>query len=189
MKQTIKNLTLTAMFLALGLILPFFTGQIPQIGNMLLPMHIPVLMCGFICGWQYGGTIGFILPLLRFMLFGMPPIYPIGIAMAFELATYGVLSGILFSHSRWKCIVSLYRCLIIAMIGGRIVWGIVRMVISAAGGVMFSWKLFMAGAFFNAIPGIIVQLVLIPTVMLALEKTGIVRFHRHKKAMVKIHSK
>lgn len=81
------------MFVAIGVVLPFFTGQIPQIGNMLLPMHIPVLLCGLICGWQYGGMVGFILPLLRTMLFGMPVLYPTGIAMAFELAAYGLVIG------------------------------------------------------------------------------------------------
>lgn len=82
----VKKISLSAMFFALGLILPFFTGQIPQIGSMLLPMHIPVFLCGFICGWKYGGVIGFLLPLMRYALFGMPPIYPTGIAMSFELA-------------------------------------------------------------------------------------------------------
>ena len=60
MKHNIKNLTLAAMFLAIGLVLPFLTGQIPRIGNMLLPMHIPVFLCGLICGWQYGGAVGFV---------------------------------------------------------------------------------------------------------------------------------
>jgi len=72
------------MFIAIGLVLPFFTGQIPQIGRMLLPMHIPVFLCGLICGWKYGLMVGFILPLLRYAVFGMPVIFPNGIAMAFE---------------------------------------------------------------------------------------------------------
>ena len=65
MKKSIKNMTLSAMFMAIGIVLPFFTGQIPRIGNMLLPMHIPVFLCGLICGWQYGAVVGFLLPLLR----------------------------------------------------------------------------------------------------------------------------
>ena len=71
MNDKIKKLTLSAMFLAIGMILPFFTGQIPRIGNMLLPMHIPVLLCGLICGWQYGAAVGLVLPLLRSMTLGM----------------------------------------------------------------------------------------------------------------------
>ena len=63
--SNVKNLALSAMFIAIGQVLPFFTGQIPQIGNMLLPMHIPVLLCGLICGWKYGALVGFTTPLLR----------------------------------------------------------------------------------------------------------------------------
>ena len=99
-----KKLTLSAMFLAIGIILPFFTGQVPQIGNMLLPMHFPVLLCGMICGAPYGLAIGFILPIFRSFLFGMPMMYPMAIAMAFELAVYGVVAGWIYGRAertRW----------------------------------------------------------------------------------------
>ena len=181
MKEHIKNLVTAAMLLAVGIVLPFFTGQIPQIGSMLLPMHLPVLVCGLICGWQYGGIVGFILPLLRYALFGMPPM-PNGIAMAFELAAYGSVAGFLYNRSKWQCIVSLYRSLIIAMIGGRVIWGIVRVVMLGMTGNAFTWQMFMAGAFLNAVPGIILQLVFIPALMVALNKTGLVRFRREQKA-------
>ncbi len=88
MKKTVKNLTLAAMFMAIGMVLPFLTGQIPQIGNMLLPMHIPVLLCGLICGPQYGAAVGFVLPLLRSAVFGMPVIFPAATAMTSELVSY-----------------------------------------------------------------------------------------------------
>ena len=184
-KEHIKNLVTAAMLLAVGIVLPFFTGQIPQIGSMLLPMHLPVLVCGLICGWQYGGIVGFILPLLRYALFGMPPM-PNGIAMAFELAAYGSVAGFLYNRSKWQCIVSLYRSLIIAMIGGRVIWGIVRVVMLGMTGNAFTWQMFMAGAFLNAVPGIILQLVFIPALMVALNKTGLVRFHREQKAAVRV---
>ncbi len=184
-KTQVKKLVLSAMLLAVGIVLPFFTGQIPQIGNMLLPMHLPVLVCGLICGWQYGGVIGFILPFLRYVLFAMPPM-PNGIAMAFELASYGAIVGFLYNRSRWKCIVSLYRSLIIAMIGGRIVWGVVRVAMLGMMGNAFSWKMFMAGAFLNAIPGIVLQLVFIPALMLVLNKTGLVHFHKKVKEKVSV---
>ncbi len=180
-KRYIKDIVMAAMLLAVGIVLPFFTGQIPQIGSMLLPMHLPVLVCGLICGWQYGGIVGFVLPLLRYVLFGMPPM-PNGLAMAFELAAYGAISGFLYNRSRWQCIVSLYRSLIIAMIGGRVIWGIVRVVMLGMTGNAFTWQMFMAGAFLNAVPGIILQLVFIPALMVALNKTGLVRFRREQKA-------
>ena len=90
------KLTLSAVFLGAGLVLPFLTGQLEQIGNMLLPMHLPVLFCGLLCGPAYGGTIGFVLPLLRSLLFGMPLFYPNAVAMAFELCAYAVTIGLLY---------------------------------------------------------------------------------------------
>lgn len=185
-KSPIFNLTLAAMFLAIGLVLPFFTGQIPQIGNMLLPMHIPVFLCSLICGWQYGLGIGFILPILRYVLFGMPVLFPTGIAMAFELATYGFTAGFLYARSRWKCVIALYRSLIPAMLAGRMVWGIVQVVLLGMGKSSFTWQMFFAGAFFNAIPGIVLQLILIPAVMVALNRTGLVRFSHHKASARKM---
>lgn len=184
-KNPVLQLTLAAMFLAVGLVLPFMTGQIPQIGNMLLPMHLPVFLCGLICGWQYGLVVGFILPLLRNALFGMPMLFPTGIAMAFELATYGLVVGLAYSHSRWKCVIALYRSLILAMLTGRVVWGFVQILLLGIGGSSFTWQMFLAGALLNAIPGIALQLVLIPAVMVALNRTGLVQFTRHDTAMRK----
>lgn len=178
MKQNIKNMTLAALFLGLGLVLPMLTGQIPQIGSMLLPMHIPVFLCGLICGWQYGAAVGFILPLFRSALFGAPVFFPTATAMAFELMTYGLVAGLLYSRSRWQCIRALYRCLIIAMLTGRAVWGVVQIIQLGLSGSGFTLQMFMAGAFLNAVPGILVQLILIPVVMLALNRTGLVRFHK-----------
>lgn len=179
MNQKVKHLVLAAMFLAIGLVLPLLTGQIPQIGNMLLPMHIPVLLCGLICGWQYGGLIGFILPLLRYMIFGMPVLFPTGIAMCFELMTYGLVAGLLYNNlSRWQCIKALYRCLILAMLAGRVVWGVAEIILLGFWGDGFTWQMFQSGAFLTAIPGIVLQLLLIPTVMLALNRTGLVPFKK-----------
>ena len=162
-------MVLSAMFLALALILPFLTGQIPQIGHALCPMHLPVILCGFFCGPWYAFMIGFIAPLLRFLLFGMPPIIPSGVAMCFELSTYGVLSGLLYQALPKKKS-SIYIALIGAMIGGRIVWGVARVLLYGVSKSEFGWAAFMSGAFLDAIPGIIVQLVLIPIIVMALEK-------------------
>lgn len=179
--KQLKTLTLSAMFLALGLVLPFFTGQIPQIGSMLLPMHLPVFLCGLICGWQYGAAVGFIVPLLRSVLFGMPPLFPTATSMAFELMTYGLVVGLLYSRSRWQCIRALYRCLLLAMLAGRAVWGVVQAVLLGLTGSALTLQVFMASAFLNAIPGIIIQLILIPAVMVALNRTGLVPFRQAKK--------
>lgn len=185
-KSPVFNLTLSAMFMAIGLVLPFMTGQIPQIGNMLLPMHIPVFLCGLICGWQYGFVVGLALPILRYFLFSMPVLFPTGIAMAFELGTYGLTVGFLYSHSRWQCVIALYRSMIAAMIAGRVVWGVVQIVLLGISGNGFTWQMFMAGAFLNAIPGIILQLILIPAIMIALNRTGLVKFSRHTASVQKV---
>lgn len=165
MNHQVKKMTLAAIFLALGLILPFFTGQIPQIGKMLLPMHLPVLLCGFICGWKYGAFIGFILPFLRFACFGMPMIYPTGISMAFELATYGFLSGYVFNQFKNQHLKTIFLSLIIAMIGGRIVWALAQILLLNLNHEMFTLKMFLAGAFFQAIPGILLQFLFIPLIV------------------------
>ena len=92
----VRRMTYSALCLALALVLPFLTGQIPQIGSALCPMHLPVLLCGFLCGWPWGLAVGFIAPLLRSVIFGMPPMIPTALAMAFELAVYGGLAGLLY---------------------------------------------------------------------------------------------
>ena len=183
----VKKLVLSALFLALALVLPFLTGQIPQVGSALLPMHLPVLLCGLICGGPWGLVVGFVAPLLRHVLFSMPPLMT-AIPMAFELAAYGIIAGYLYNHSRWQCVISLYRSLIAAMIGGRIVWGVVRVLLPGVGGEPFTWQLFLSGAFLTAIPGIILQLVFIPVLMVALDRTGMVRFRREKKTAETVQS-
>mgnify|MGYP000369900716 CR=1 FL=1 len=84
--STTRSLVLAALFLALAFVLPMITGHVPQVGNMLCPMHFPILLCGFVLGGPWGLAVGFIAPLVRSVLFGMPPMFPIAIAMAFELA-------------------------------------------------------------------------------------------------------
>lgn len=176
MKQT-KKLVLSAFFMALGIVLPFLTGQIQQIGNMLLPMHIPVLLCGFICGWQYGLAVGLITPVLRSVLFGMPPLMPTAAAMAVELAVYGLVTGLLYRKLPKKT-PYLYVSLLAAMIAGRAAWGIVGILLYGMAGGGFSAQIFLSGALLNAIPGIILQIVLIPIIMMALTRAGVLREER-----------
>ena len=168
----IRKLTYAALFLALALVLPFLTGQIPQIGSALSPMHIPVLLCGFLVGWPWGLAVGFIAPLLRSVIFGMPVMVPGAVAMAFELAVYGLISGILYRllpKKKW----SIYVTLIVAMLAGRVVWGIARLIIAGLSGNSFTWALFLAGAFTNAVPGIILHIILIPVIVMVLEHAGL----------------
>ena len=172
MNRKVRSLVLAAVCVALGLVLPFLTGQIPSIGSKLSPMHIPVLLCGFLCGWQYGLAAGFVLPLLRNLLFGMPPM-PVALIMAFEMATYGLCTGLLYKFLPKKP-AYVYVTLIASMLIGRVVWGVVRALMTLAGNNTFSFAAFIAGAFTTAIPGIILQQAVIPALVLALQKAKLV---------------
>lgn len=173
-QNQLTNLALAAMFLALAYVMPFLTGQIQQIGNMLCPMHIPVIICGFVCGGPWGLAVGFVAPLLRSLTLGMPPMYPTAFAMAFELAAYGLMSGILYRIFPKKK-GYIYCSLIISMIIGRLVWGAVQFACTGLDASKFGLAAFWAGAVTNAIPGIILQIILIPIVVMLLEKTKIIR--------------
>lgn len=171
-KNSIRNLTSAAICLALCMVLPFLTGQIPQIGSALSPMHIPVLLGGFICGPWWAMAVGFVAPLLRFALFGMPPLFPTGLAMSVELAAYGLIAGMLYTKLP-KRTTNIYVSLVAAMLAGRIVWGIMMVVLMGLSGSVFTLAAFVAGAFTNAIPGIVVHIVFIPMLVLALQKSGL----------------
>ena len=169
---SLKKIVTSGVCLALCLLLPFLTGQIPQVGSMLCPMHIPVLICGLICGWPYGLVVGLIAPFFRSLLFGMPPLFPTATAMAFELAAYGAMSGILYKLFPKK-LSFLYTSLIGAMLSGRIIWGIAMVVLMGITGDGFTFAAFIAGAFTNAIPGIICHILIIPPIVLGLKKSGL----------------
>lgn len=168
----VRKMTYAALYLAIAMVLPFITGQIPEIGSMLCPMHIPALLCGFMCGWPWGLAVGFIAPLLRSVVFGMPAMFPGAVAMAFELAAYGGIAGMLYRllpRKKWIT----YVVLIVSMIAGRIVWGIVRVILAGLSGSSFTWALFLAGAVTNAIPGIIMHLILIPILVIVMDRAGL----------------
>ena len=168
-RNDVVKLTLAAMFLALAFVLPFLTGQIPQIGSMLCPMHIPVLLCGFFCGAPWGLAVGLLAPLLRSFTLGMPPMFPTALCMAFELAAYGFVAGWLYNKLPKKRIY-VYLSLVCAMILGRVVWGIVMFACMGLDASKFGLAAFVAGAFTNAVPGIILQIILIPILVILLRK-------------------
>lgn len=175
MRKQNKSLkvTLAALFLALAFVMPFLTGQIPEIGAMLCPLHIPVILCGYFCGGPWGMAVGFIAPLFRSLTLGMPPFFPTAVCMAFELATYGAVAG--FMHKRLpRKKIYIYVSLLTAMIMGRLVWGAAMFVCLGINGGAFTFSAFMAGAILNAIPGIIVQLILIPILVMKLDKSSVI---------------
>jgi thiamine transporter ThiT len=173
MNKHLRNLVFAALCLALCMVLPLLTGQIPQFGQMLLPMHIPVLLCGFLCGWPWGLAVGAIAPIMRSLIFETPPLYPTALAMTFELAAYGAVSGLLYRllpKKPWR----IYAALLGAMAAGRVVWAVASLIIYGIQGDAFTLKMFLGGAFLQAWPGIIVQIVLIPPIVYALGKAKLI---------------
>ena len=181
-KFELKRMIISALLLALALVLPFLTGQIKQIGNMLLPMHLPVFLCSFICGPWYGLSVGVVAPLLRSALFGMPHLYPNAVAMAFELAAYGFFADFIYRRMGAKGLRALYTALLGSMVLGRVVWGVAEVVLLGLGGKTFTFGAFVAGALTSAVLGIALQLVLIPTIMTALQRARVVPLEREKRS-------
>lgn len=173
-KNTTVNLTGTALCMALGLVFPIFFHMIGA-GSAFLPMHIPVLLCGLLFGWQFGAACGLIVPLLSSILTGMPPIFPTAVAMMLELCAYGVLTGIFYRKLNWNIYVSLVG----AMLGGRVVSGIANALFLNMAGKPYGFAAFLSGSFIGAVPGIIIQIILIPVIILALERARM--FQREKK--------
>ena len=172
-KISVRKLVFANLSIALGILMPFLTAQLPGMGSRFLTMHIPVLLSGFICGWDYGMLVGFTVPMIRSMLFGMPPIFPVAAAMAIELAVYGGMTGILYRLLPKKT-VYLYIALIASMICGRIALGATSILLYGLGGTQYTFEIFIAGTFFNAIPGIVIQLIVVPILIIALERSGVI---------------
>lgn len=172
MKTSTRKLTLSALFLALGLVLPLITGQIPQIGKMLLPMHIPVLLCGMVCGAPYGAVCGLLGPMLSSVLTGMPTaaLMP---AMMVECAAYGLTTGLMLRLVRpGKTYADLYLSLVAAMLVGRLVSGVTKALFFMAG--QYTMQAWIAASFVTALPGIVLQLAVVPSIVYYLMRAGLI---------------
>lgn len=170
-----------AMFLALAYVMPFFTGQIQQIGNMLCPMHIPVLLCGFLCGGKWGLLVGFLAPLMRSVTLGMPILFPNAICMALELAVYGSVSGAVYQRCP-KRKIYVYISLMTAMIAGRLVWGVAMFFCMGVTKEFFGLEAFWFGAVTGALPGIVLQIILVPVLVFIFQRTEVREDFRITKA-------
>lgn len=169
------RLIVTAVLLALGMVLPFLTGQIPEIGQLVSPLHIPAFICGLTCGPVYGAALGFALPLVRSAVLGMPPLVPVALPMAFELCGYGLLCGLLYPLARrllgkkahW---LSMLAALIVAMVGGRLLGGAAKAVVMGMGGNAYTFQAFVTAYFTGTAVGALIHLIIVPAVVTALEK-------------------
>lgn len=168
----VKKSIITAVCIALCVVLPQAFHAIPNAGSIYCPMHIPVLLCGLICGWQYGLLCGIAGPLVSALITGMPPAAVLP-GMLVECAAYGALTGLMMQlvHTK-KVYPDLYISLLVAMLGGRIISGITKALIFSAGS--YSMTAWVTGSFVTSLPGIIVHLVLIPSIVYALMKAKLI---------------
>lgn len=164
------RLATAAMFLAIAYVLPFITGNIPELGERFCLLHIPAFLCGYVCGGPWGALVGFIAPLLRSFTLGVPVLFPRGVAMAFELATYGFVSGLLYRvFPKRKGYI--YTSLLASMTAGRIIRGLVQFMCMGLAGTEFSFSAFWTGTVVTALPGMVIQIALIPVLIIAFEKS------------------
>lgn len=170
--RTIKHMILASLFIALGIVLPFLTGSNQQLGSVFLLMHLPILIAGLVLGFKYGFLVGLITPILRSLLVGMPPLFPFAVTMMFELAAYGFLIG-LFYKLLPKSPVYVYVSLIISLILGRIIFGIAAYIIYPLAGITFTFDQFIKAGFVTSLPGIAIQIVLVPLLFIYLKKTNV----------------
>lgn len=173
-RVTLQRLVCAALCLSLCIVLPFLTGQLRDLGNALLPMHLPVLLCGLLCGWQYGLVVGFAAPLLRSLMFGMPPMFPGAVGMCVELAVYGLTIALAYRLLPKKT-GFLYVSLLISMVAGRLAGGAFKLVLLGLGQLKtYSLAMFLSGYVTEALPGIVLQILLVPLLFLALRRAKVV---------------
>lgn len=163
---TTKKLVTASMLLAIGVIIPSIFHLTGLPGQMLLPMHIPVLIGGFLLPPTLALLLGMLTPLLNSFITGMPVLFPIAIILVFELGAYGLITSLLYRILKVPSLLSL----IIAMIVGRIVAGITIFILSAFFTLPLDPLLFVKGAVITGIPGIIIQIILIPSLVYAIIK-------------------
>ncbi|HHT06704.1 MAG TPA: ECF transporter S component [Hydrogenispora sp.] len=170
--SSVKRSMLTAVCIGLCVVLPMAFHSIPNAGSILLPMHIPVLLCGLICGWSFGLLCGLAGPLLSSLLTGMPPMAYLP-SMLVELAAYGLVCGLMINlvHTK-KLYADLYISLVVALIAGRIVAGVARALIFAAG--RYSMAAWITSYFVTSWPGLVIQLIFIPAIVVALMKARLI---------------
>ena len=162
--KAVNKIILSGLFLALAVMIPQFLHPFGLAGNVFLPMHIPIILCGMICGYKWGGITGLLAPLISSVTFSMPVLYPMAVCMMLELAAYGVVSGILIKKT------NVFVSLVSAMLAGRVVLGIAQAILFGISGNPLKLNAFLTGAFVTAIPGIVIQLFLVPAIIIAVKQ-------------------
>ncbi len=165
-----KNLIRAGLFMAMGFVLPMLTGQLPVVGQMLLPMHIPVFFCAFFCGPLYALGVGLILPLIRSLIFGVPVLYPVAIAVALEMAIYGGVAGFIYARIKKNSLCAVYCSMLPAMLLGRVVRCLSQAILMELQANAFVMRTFITGVFLYSLPGIALQLLIVPAVTVGVRR-------------------
>ena len=177
--KKLYSMVITAVLLAIGMILPFLTGQLQTFGKLISPLHIPVLICGLCCGWQWGLGLGIVLPILRGLTLGMPPFPVVALPMAFELGAYGLLTGLLYPvmikfFKKKNHLPPIVCSLLIAMICGRIIGGAAKALFIAIGVIgsssPYTLGVFFTSYFVDTAVGALIHLIIIPVIVIAIER-------------------
>ncbi len=168
------KLTITALLLAAGMYLPFLLGQVEVLGQTISPLHIPVLLCGLTCGWGWGMVLGMVLPILRSLIFIMPPMAT-AIPMAFELGVYGLVSGIMYPLfvymlKKENHLPAVLYAMLTAMLSGRIIGGIAKACMMGFQGNAYTFQTFVTAYFVSTAVGALIHLIVVPAITMALEK-------------------
>jgi len=165
MKLTGKQISLSALFVSLGILFPIFFHQLGLAGRIFSPMHYPVFFAGILVGPVSGAVAGILSPILSFFLTGMPPPYAVPL-MALELPVYGVSIGLFYRRLKIPILISL----VLSMIAGRIAFALGIFVIGAFVNLPISFISFLEASFITGLPGILLQLILIPVLNFRLRK-------------------
>jgi 2-polyprenyl-3-methyl-5-hydroxy-6-metoxy-1,4-benzoquinol methylase/predicted membrane protein len=189
MKSPIKKMSEAAILLALGVLIPLIFHAANIGGQIFLPMHPSVLIGGFILGPFYGALLGILTPLLSAALTGMPS-WAVLPGMMVELTFYGVSAGVSFRLIKTKNLyLDIYLSLLLSLLLGRLAGGATNALIYLGKGNSYSWQAFLTPYFLIAWPGILIQLVLIPAILVALEKSHLFaedeRYFSEKKVQEK----
>jgi len=157
----------SALYLALAVLLPIGFHAMGMGGRLFLPMHIPVLLAGFLAGPWCGLVVGLLAPGLSYLLTGMPPTYAVPL-MSMELPMYGLVAGIAFN----KLKLNIYLALIIAMLIGRLMFALGLILLGMFMELPYTATQFIAagGAIWTGLPGIAIQVVLIPLIVAAVKR-------------------
>ena len=172
--SSVKKITLCAISIALCVVLPSAFHVFGPVSSVLSPMHIPVLLCGLVCGWPYGAFCGIAGPLLSSAITSMPGLAYL-VHMVPELCVYGLVCGLLLKLVRTGNLYGdIYCALVPAMLLGRVAGGVVRTLFMMGSGQSYTLALWVSAYLVQALPGIVLHLVLVPALVVVLTKAGLI---------------